>query len=168
MVVGGMSTIGGLAALGEGCTSLYSQWYKTKRKKVYKQRLLERQEVCDLPLAMQTSLLNLTHRVMIPVELKMLLQEKAALGEEDVGRKTLLDQQLGRIAAHLNSIHEQELVSSSILRYGPRLAANSYEYLQEQTSKPSMFEFELPSWFPLQRITDEELEERREEDAITR
>ena len=40
-----MSTLGGLAAVGEGGVALWNRWYNKKRQQIFQQRLIEKRQV---------------------------------------------------------------------------------------------------------------------------
>lgn len=40
-----MSTLGGLAAVGEGGVALWNRWYNKKRRQIFQQRLIEKRQV---------------------------------------------------------------------------------------------------------------------------
>jgi hypothetical protein len=41
----GMSTVGGLAVVGEGAAAVYNRWYNKKREQIKQLRLIERRQV---------------------------------------------------------------------------------------------------------------------------
>lgn len=45
-----MSTLGGLAAVGEGGVALWNRWYNKKRQQIFQQRLIEKRQVHSSPL----------------------------------------------------------------------------------------------------------------------
>jgi hypothetical protein len=110
-----MSTLGGLAAVGEGGVALWNRWYNKKRQQIFQQRLIEKRQVHSSP---ASSLFVLEHSlgcalsfvfvcVCVRVRHQTLLRQRAQAAQSELEH---IDQQLETIAYHLNAQKEKEEV----------------------------------------------------------
>ncbi|ELR15788.1 uncharacterized protein ACA1_078490 [Acanthamoeba castellanii str. Neff] len=113
----GMSTLGGLAAVGEGGVALWNRWYNKKRQQIFQQRLIEKRQT--------------------------LLRQRAQAAQSELEH---IDQQLETIAYHLNAQKEKEEAAHE--------------------SVMSWMSLKVPSWFPIQPVTEETQKKKQEAEAL--